>query len=278
MNELNPVSSTWLTALSGIMIGTAATAVFAESEARFPVPTDAEAWQRLPPATKGSGQPLPTWAKMLAVELPKSAAAFLELDLAQRSKSPVDPGLRAAMRWISAHANRCGYAETYAAADALRAGVDEARITGLGREDYPGWSSHDRAALEFARKMSVDSDSVTDDEFAGLVKQFGQKQAASMVLLMAYSNFQDRFLLCLGAPLESGGPMPPVDVAFSPESYVTKTTPPPPLKKSPLPKPSGTDLIEDDPEWKLFTYEKDRKRRVGKECLRLCRSRWSPYH
>ena len=22
----------------------------------------------------------------------------------------------------------------------------------------------------------------------------------------------------------------------------------------------------------------DRKRRVGKECLRLCRSRWSPYH
>ena len=22
----------------------------------------------------------------------------------------------------------------------------------------------------------------------------------------------------------------------------------------------------------------DRERRVGKECLRLCRSRWSPYH
>ena len=25
-------------------------------------------------------------------------------------------------------------------------------------------------------------------------------------------------------------------------------------------------------------YDEDRKRRVGKECLRLCRSRWSPYH
>ena len=28
------------------------------------------------------------------------------------------------------------------------------------------------------------------------------------------------------------------------------------------------------------SYHKDRseERRVGKECLRLCRSRWSPYH
>ena len=223
---------------------------------RLPVPADSDAWQRLPPATRGSGQPLPGWAKMLAVELPKSAAAFLELDLAQRTKSPVAPGLRAAMRWISAHANHCGYAEAYAAADALRAGVDEARITALGRDGFPGWSNDDRAALEFARKMSVDSDSVTDDEFAGLVKHFGQKQAASMVLLLAYSNFQDRFLLCLNAPLEPGGPMPPNDVVFAPESYVTKTTPPPPLKKTHLPKPTGKDLVEDDPEWKSLPYEK----------------------
>ena len=58
--------------------------------------------------------------------------------------------------------------------------------------------------MQFAHKMTVDSDSVTDDEFAELVKNFGEKQAASMVLLMAYSNYQDRLLLCLGAPLESG--------------------------------------------------------------------------
>ena len=31
----------------------------------------------------------------------------------------------------------------------------------------------------------------------------------------------------------------------------------------------------------LYFYPKDNRseeRRVGKECLRLCRSRWSPYH
>ena len=26
------------------------------------------------------------------------------------------------------------------------------------------------------------------------------------------------------------------------------------------------------------TYWRSEERRVGKECLRLCRSRWSPYH
>ena len=203
----------------------------------------------MPKAEKGGGQPLPSWARMLAGDLPRSTAAFLQLDLAQRTKSPVDPKLRAAMRWVAAHANRCAYAEAYAAADARRAGLDDARLDALGREGYPGWSDAERAALNFARKMTVDSDSVTDDEFAALVKDFGEKQAASMVLLLAYANFQDRVLLCLGAEVEPGGPLPPVEVAFDPASFVSRTTPPPPLEKSPLPKPTGKDLVEDDPEW-----------------------------
>src|SRR4051812_4707239 len=80
--------------------------------------TDEEAWRRMPNPEKGAGQRLPSWARMLARDLPRSTAAFLQLDLAQRTKSPVDPKLRAAMRWVAAHANDCHYAEAYAAADA----------------------------------------------------------------------------------------------------------------------------------------------------------------
>ena len=29
---------------------------------------------------------------------------------------------------------------------------------------------------------------------------------------------------------------------------------------------------------KVLGYDRSEERRVGKECLRLCRSRWSPYH
>ncbi len=85
--------------------------------------SDAECWNRMPPAGSGGGQPLPSWAKAVAVRLPRTAAAMLELDLAHRTKSPLDPVLRAKMRWVIAHANRCGYGEAYALADLKRAGA-----------------------------------------------------------------------------------------------------------------------------------------------------------
>lgn len=255
--------SMWITALSSIMIGTVTLAVAIGEESsvnekmtsRVPMLSNEEAWKALPVAAKGSGQPLPSWVRMLAAELPRSAAAFLELDLAHRTRSPLPPGLRAGMRWVSAHANQCRYAEATAAADAIRAGVDMKRIEALGQDGYPGWSPQDQTALQFAFKMSVDSDSVTDDEFAALVQSFGEKQAAAMVLLMAYSNFQDRFLLCLDAPIEDRGPLAPVDVHFSPDSFDIKTTRPPELKKTPLPKPTGKDLIDDDADWAKVSYE-----------------------
>ncbi len=177
--------------------------------------------------------------------------AFLQLDLAQRTKSLLRLARRLlAMRWVCAHANHCEYAEAYAAADARRASLDEERLQALSQSDYPGWSAGDRAALNFAQKMTVDSDSVTDAEFAKLVEQFGEKQAAAMVLLTAYANFQDRALLCLRAPIEPDA----ARIArrrcrvFAPEAFVTKTdADPAALKKSLVPKPTGKDLIEADP-------------------------------
>lgn len=256
------LSSFWMTAVSGFLITSMTTISTANAEPtaagdgpRFPVLSNAEAWQRLPAPVKGNNEPLPTWARMLAAELPRATAAFLELDLAQRTKSPVEPGLRAAMRWVAAEANHCTYAQATAAADAVRVGVPAGKLEGLKSEGYPGWSPQEKAALAFARKMSVDSDSVTDAEFAELVTLFGDRQAASMVLMMAYANFQDRFLLAIGAPLEAEGPTAPVDVDFSPESFVIKTTPPPPLMKVPLPKPNGQDQTPDDPEWAATSYD-----------------------
>jgi alkylhydroperoxidase family enzyme len=239
-----------------LLLMSAGMAGFARAGDGFvPVPSDAEAWAKLPKAVKGGDQPLPSWARMTAGYLPRSTAAFLQLDLAQRTKSPVDPKLRAAMRWVAAHANKCSYAEAYAAADAVRAGLEQSKLEALGRAGYPGWSESEKAALEFARKMTVDSDGVTDAEFATLVKNFGERQAASMVLLLAFSNFQDRFLISLGAAVEPGGPLAPLDVSFEPSSLTSRTTPPPPRQKTALPKPTGSDLIEDGPEWTTATYE-----------------------
>ena len=106
--------------------------------------------------------------------------------------------------------------------------VDDDEVAALRSGDDSRLSPADKAALEFARKMTQESAAVTDAEFANLVKAFGEKRAASMVLLMAYANFQDRFLICLGTPIEPDGPFPPLDVSFDPGAPASKPNPPRP--------------------------------------------------
>ena len=212
-----------------------------------------ESWNRLP-VEKRTFEPLPSWARSLAGPMPRLAATLLRLDYVHRAHSPLDFGLRARMRWVTAHANHCAYAEAYALADARRAGLGDAAIEALRQSDWSGLPHGEKAALEFARKMTVASSTVSDDEFHALAKQFGRKTVAAMVILMAYANFQDRLLLCLGSPLEAGGPLPPINVVVSPDP-----TSGPPRRQigqaSPLTNPTGNDLVEDDLDWISVTYD-----------------------
>ena len=41
---------------------------------------------------------------------------------------------------------------------------------------------------------------------------------------------------------------------------------------------SGSDIADGVVTQRLAQAGRSEERRVGKECLRLCRSRWSPYH
>jgi alkylhydroperoxidase family enzyme len=231
-----------------------------EAGSRFALLSDEECWRKLPPTEKGGGQPLPSWARALADPMPRTTSALLRLDAVHRTQGRLDPKLRAQMRWVAAHANHSAYAEAYAALDATHAGLNDDELGALRRGDYSRKSRAERHALEFAHKMTVDSAGVTDDEFAALVREFGERKAAAMVLLMAYSNFQDRLLLCLGSPLEAGGPRPPVDVVFAPEAVENKMPRPLPSPVSPLPKPTGKDLVEDDPDWALLTFDELQRR------------------
>ncbi len=224
---------------------------------RIALLSDEECWRRLPPTERGGNQPLPSWVRAMVGTIPRTTASLLRVDYVHRARNPIDPRLRAEMRWVAAHANCCAYAEAYALADGRRAGLDDAAIAALVRGDLSGRSRAEAAALEFARKMTVNSASVTDGEFAALVGHFGEKTAAAMVLTMAYGNFQDRLLLCLGSPIEPGGPLPPLDVRFAPGALVTR--PPSGSPGSPstsaTAEPVGKDLVEDAPDWTAMSYD-----------------------
>jgi alkylhydroperoxidase family enzyme len=184
------------------------------AEPRFSLLSDAEAWQRLPKAEEGGGGRLPAWARALAASLPRTTAAMLVLDWRQRAASPLDQKLRGKLRWTVARANQCDYSMAYAVADLARVGLSPEKIAALDQLDE-STPPAERAALVFARKLTLDGSAVTDDEVAAVKELFGDKQLVAIVLLVAYGNFQDRLVLALGLEVEPDGPLPPIEVRFS---------------------------------------------------------------
>ena len=77
---------------------------------------------------------------------------------------------------------------------------------------------------------------------------------------------------CLsGACGHAPGRVPPLH----PRSGLPALPTPAPL---PLLRGGISSLPHEGRGWKSCNWQRSEERRVGKECLRLCRSRWSPYH
>lgn len=181
---------------------------------RLPVLDEDAAWQRLPKAEQVTDRRLPAWVKALAGPLPRTTAAMLELDHLYRTSDAFDPKLRATMRWVAARANRCSYSQRYAEADMLRAGMPHEAVNRL-ELTLDSLPEKELAAINFARKLTLSADSITDDEVAALIAAFGEQPVVAMVLQTAYANFQDRLLLTLNADIEPDGPLPPLAVRFA---------------------------------------------------------------
>jgi hypothetical protein len=183
----------WLIAAGALLSSTgraaepSAAASPSDATAYVPLPSSEEAWRFLPRAEKGSGQPLPSWARAMARSLPRTTVALLDLDRIQRTRSPLGPLLRGRMRWIAARANRCAYSMAYAEADLKRAGPDEAGLRSL-KGDHADLPEPERAALDFAHQMTVDAAEVTDAEVARLIAWYGEPKVVAMVLLLVPST------------------------------------------------------------------------------------------
>lgn len=220
---------------------------------RVPVLSNPEAWAKLPQTgqkteASSASTPLPMWARALAGAMPRTTAAMLELDNLHRAKSPLNPKLRAKMRWVAADANRSPYGQTYALADLRRAGGTDAEIAVLKGEQWP---ANEKDALTFARKLTKEAYKVLDEEVLALRQKYGDAKVVAMVQLLAYASFQDRLLLTLGLNVEEGGPLPPLAIEFqkpwsggaeAPERVVPKSA-----NGS---KPS----LAGDPEWSKVDY------------------------
>ncbi len=212
---------------------------------RLPLFDDAECWSRMP-AAAGEQGPLPNWARALAGFMPHTAAAMFVLDHAQRTRAPLDPVLRAKIRWVVALANRSVYGMAYAAADLGQAGASDADLATLADPEH-AWDS-DREALAFARQLAMDPSAVGDGQFASLVEQYGERSVAAMVLVTAYGCFQDRLTTSLNLPVEKEGPLPPLAVRFLDSAFAL--APAPKSAKPTANHVGGSDpAVAVDPRW-----------------------------
>ena len=213
---------------------------------------DEQAWGRLPPLADGERQPLPVWARMLADSLPRTTAAMLDLDALHRARSPLGAVLAAKTRGEIARANRCAYGIARAEADLRRAQAGDAGLP-VATGHAPEPPDLERLVLAFARRLTLEADTITDEEVARLTDILGESKLVGLVLLVAHANFQDRLFLALGSVADLGEPLPPLAARFAkvgkddeiavPERILPEVT-------------TAPDVPErsDDPEWRSLDF------------------------
>ncbi len=236
--------------LAGLVTGFGMASAFGQDSPAFvPLLSSEEAWKFLPEAEVGKETPLPIWARALAKSLPHTVAAMLELDHRIRVQSPLDPMLRAKMRWIAAKANRSPYGLAQAEAD-LRSLKASPSVLASLQQGPEAWPKTERAPLLFAHKLTAAAYTITDQEVAELRKQFGDGPVVAMVLLLAHANFQDRIFLSLGVLPEAN--MASRDYRFS--KAPAQEYSPLPRKAPPFQAPRlATKIVDAD--WVSKDYE-----------------------
>jgi alkylhydroperoxidase family enzyme len=216
---------------------------------RFPILSNDAAWARLPEAESGTGGALPGWARVTATTLPRTTAIILELEDLHRTKSPLDPKLRAMGRWVVADANRCKIAMDQAIADLKRAGGTDEEVAALKGDRSP-LSDEWRRVLDLARALTRAAYKVSDDQVAAVRKDLGDKKLVPLVQMVAFGNFQDRLLLSLGVLGDPGGPPAPSGIRFK-RPWVGGEAPP---RSAAAAKVEGPPEKVSDPDWRSVDF------------------------
>jgi hypothetical protein len=194
---------------------------------------------------------------------------MLQLDRLHRADNPLGVALAAKLRWAAADDIGCAYSRRYAEADLRRAGTSEKELKRLAdaAHDLP---RAERIVLAFARKLTRAGHELTDAELDELLDLFGAEKVVAIVHTAALANFQNRIFLALGAEVEPGGPLPPLDVRFDPRKPVSVPAPARPpwgeWRKTDVTRPAEVpvgwqDRTAEQLE-KLLQRQKDRKSRI----------------
>jgi alkylhydroperoxidase family enzyme len=132
---------------------------------------------------------------------PALATAWRAYGLSTREKETVSREIKLQVSFAVSIANDCRYCTLHQVLGLRRLNVDPAKLVAM-RKDDGALTPREKAAVVFARKLTDQPGSTTDDDYAKLRAEFGETGALEVVLQTCNFAFMNRFTDGLLLPSE----------------------------------------------------------------------------
>jgi AhpD family alkylhydroperoxidase len=135
------------------------------------------------------------------LRVPALSQAWRDFGFANRQSWTIDRNIQLQISFAVSMANGCRYCTLHQVLGLRRLGVDPKKLLAMKKDDS-ALTPRELTAVEFARKLTKQPNSVTDADFEKLKKEFGEQGAVEVVLQTGAFAFMNRFTDGLRLPSE----------------------------------------------------------------------------
>jgi len=135
------------------------------------------------------------------MRVPDFQAAWREFGFQNRQSWSIDRNIQLQISFAVSMVNGCRYCTLHQVQGLRRLGVDPKKLLAMKKDDS-ALTPRELTAVEFARKLTRQPASVTDEDFEKLKKEFGEQGATEVVLQTGAFAFMNRFTDGLRLPSE----------------------------------------------------------------------------
>jgi AhpD family alkylhydroperoxidase len=135
------------------------------------------------------------------MRVPDLQAAWREFGFQNRATWTIDRNIQLQISFAVSMVNGCRYCTLHQVQGLRRLNVDPKKLLAMKKDDS-ALTPRELTAVEFARKSTRQPNSITDEDFAKLKKEFGEQGAVEVVLQTGAFAFMNRFTDGLRLPSE----------------------------------------------------------------------------
>jgi AhpD family alkylhydroperoxidase len=135
------------------------------------------------------------------LRVPALGQAWREFGFQNRQNWTIERNIQLQISFAVSMANGCRYCTLHQVLGLRRLGVEPKKLLAMKKDDS-ALTPRELTAVEFARKLTKQPNSVTDADFEKLKKEFGEQGAVEVVLQTGAFAFMNRFTDGLRLPSE----------------------------------------------------------------------------